>query len=88
MSRKTINVEDFKNQCNKMLAMSEYDSKDIRYGIIEALESALRMSGNYNGFQYLESKDVPSGKKPGIRSYDKSYSENFKDTDDTRRKYF
>jgi len=85
--RKTLNVEQFKNKCNQILAESDKNVNEMRVGVIVALEEALRMTGNYQGFQYLEKRQVRDG-RPGIRSYDKSHEENFKDTDDTRRRYF
>ena len=80
--RKTLNVEDFKNRCNDMLKHSEPTMIEMRHGIIFALEEALRMTGNYQGFKYLCKRDVPSG-IPGIRE-----NNDFTNTDETRRMYF
>ena len=84
--RKTIQVEDLRKTVNDMLKAET--SKEERMGMITVLESVLHSTGNYNGFKYLDKREVPNGHRPGIRGYDGTYEENFRDTDDSRRFYF
>lgn len=87
MSRKTFSVEEFKNNMNNMLANSIVD-REVREGIIFSLEDLLHKTGNYRGFEYLLKSEVPKGELPGINGVFEDYDLNFKNTDNTRRKYF
>jgi hypothetical protein len=82
MSRKTIEIEKFKKSMNNILKNSRGGFEEMREGVILALEDALKMADNYQGFRFLDSREVDSG-KPGIRENNK-----FEDTDRTRRFYF
>lgn len=91
MGRKTFNVDTFKDQINKVLAASVV-SADRREGMIVALEYVLHETGNYRGYRYLLSSEVPEGHQPGIRipgiRYDvNSEVHSFDDCDSTRRSY-
>jgi len=85
-ARKTMNVEDFKNNVNAILDTYDQDHCPPEYvkGIRDILEDVLMKTGNYRGFKYLT---APSGNgQPGIR-----WNGNvavFNDTDDNRVKYF
>jgi len=80
MARKTFDIQKLKDIVNKRNALSTCEPK-VREGWNSLLEEVLHQNGTYNGFCYLT--EVPSGCKPGI-----DYANRFKDTDDTRRKYF
>lgn len=49
--RKTINVIDFKNKINELLA-DEKLSDQVKDGLCTSLEIALHATNNYAGFQY------------------------------------
>lgn len=66
MARKTINVADVRESANQILAAST-TSPDVRLGICSMLEKILMDSGNYKGYRYLGSTEVPEGQDPGIR---------------------
>ena len=68
MSRKTFNVEEFKNAVNTSLAqsLSEYCPPAQRQGMMNVLEMMLHQTGNYRGFTYLTLDEVPNGELPGI----------------------
>lgn len=88
MSRKTIKVEEIKNRLNELLA--NYDSNicssEYILGQRLLLEDILFQTGNYNGFQFLEEKEVPRGEKPGVIWIDRvSYTDNR--TDGNRVRY-
>ncbi len=51
----TINVEYLRERANYFLANSEPEAIEQRKGVISMIELALHKSGNYNGFNYLES---------------------------------
>jgi hypothetical protein len=94
MSRKTFNVEQFKNQVNDMLAQSTSEP-EVRQGMIVVLERMLHDTGNYHGFRYLEISQVPEGFKPGINLDPNEtgmphtdYNLRFKDTDSSRVSYY
>ena len=90
---KTIKVEKVRTQINSMIAGSTC-SPDGRQGMIQVLESILHESGNYNGFRYLLSDEVPAGELPGMNNvdddgltHDELSKARFKDTDPTRVQY-
>ena len=80
--KKTVNVQEIKDELNSILANSDASLVDFREGILTSLESILLRSNNYQGFKYLSAREVSDG-KPGIRE-----DNNFYDTDPTRRRYF
>jgi len=91
MTRKTLKVEDLRVKINSMLADSTC-TPDVRQGMIHVLESTLHETGNYNGFNYLEKRDVKEGQLPGVNMNEDGtlpdYVTRFKNTDDTRRAYY
>ena len=62
---KTMNVDTYRIKINNMIRMSTC-SKDVRQGMISAIEVMLYATGNYRGFRYLEQTEVPEGHLPGI----------------------
>jgi hypothetical protein len=51
--KKTIKVEELKNQLNEMLAHSS-TAPDFRLGLCAAVEVLLHSTGNYKGFKYID----------------------------------
>ncbi len=91
MSRKTFNVDEFKDAINKVLKESEC-SPDTRQGLMNALEYVLHSTGNYRGFCYLSGSEVPRTHRPGINhgfygESEEQCASRFKDTDNTRVSY-
>lgn len=86
MSRKTIKVEDLKNQVNQMLKTSD-DNKEYRHGLMTVLESVLHATDNYRGFRYLRENEVPKGEFPGI-NYEVNTSGHFVPCDDYVQRFF
>jgi hypothetical protein len=90
--RKTLNVTEFKDLINRILAQST-DSKEFRRGLQFALQQALDKTDTYRGFRYLTVREVPAGEKPGINidpktgEYSDDYEERFADTDRSRVQY-
>ena len=86
--RKTLYVEQLKDQVNDILAASVV-SADERRGMLKILEHVLHETGNYRGFRYLVLKEVPLGQKPGL-VIDEHGSRwvNTLDTDNTRVEYY
>ena len=80
--KKTINVQNLKNEINDMLRYSTC-TPDTRFGMITVLEQVLHQSGNYSGFQYLSSDRLADEFLPGIRE-----NNDFTNTDSSRRRYF
>ena len=58
--RKTIEVDRIRIECNNMLAHPGL-SKDKRKGIIDILSFILCESGQYNGYQFIDTKAVLAG---------------------------
>lgn len=94
MSRKTFKVDEFKNQINELLAGSTC-SRDVRNGMMTALQVVLHDTGNYHGFRYLDITQIPEGCKPGIHldpdgsgMPHRDYKLRFEDTDGTRVSYY
>ena len=84
--RKTFCVEEFKQSINRMLAGSVI-SPEERKSMIIILEDVLMQTGNYNGFRYLNEKEVPVGHKAGINIseyFQPTHEELFGNTDNTR----
>ena len=53
MKHKTFKVKDLVEQINSRLKNSTCSS-EARFGMISVLESVLHETGNYHGFNYLE----------------------------------
>lgn len=62
----TVEVEYLRKAVNYLLANDAINTADHRMGAITLLESALMRSGNYHGFRYLTTSEVPTGQLPGI----------------------
>lgn len=95
--RKTIKVNRVKELVNSYLLNSRDDNKDLRFGNAILLEQVLMETGNYNGFGYLNARDMKRselGDSIGINTTnDKpaetlTHEERFENTDDSRRYYF
>jgi len=93
MSRKTFDVEEFKDKVNGMLVNSLDDFQDGRIAMITLVENVLMESGNYGGFRYLDANEMKDsdGTTVGINEVDGEIlpmDERFEGTDYTRVKYF
>ena len=75
MKRKTFKVKDLVDKMNSRLENSTC-SPEARFGMISVLESILHETGNYAGFNYLESGEV------GESGYVESFG------DESRRFYY
>jgi len=87
--RKTIPVEQLKTQVNDMLKDS-YDKED-RSLIILMLENVLHSTDNYDGFAYLNRRDMrrsEHGTTVGIGDQNPDGTFSFENTDRTRVRYF
>lgn len=87
--RKTISVEQLKNQVNKMLKHS-YDKED-RSLLILLLEDVLHSTDNYDGFSYLNHRDMRQsehGTTVGIGDQNPDGTFSFENTDRTRVRYY
>ena len=82
MGRKTCPVVDIAKLVNEQNRCSTC-SPLIREGWNTLLEEILHDTGNYRGYGYLRSKDVPKGELPGIDGEEG----NFTHPDETRRFY-
>lgn len=70
MGRKTIQIERVREIANQMLANSNDDfgaCPQYREAIQRLTEALLHETENYNGFRYLEEREVPEGQTFGIR---------------------
>ena len=85
MSKKTIKVQEILDTVNTSLATYEGNQRTEISGMISLLEHILHSTGNYNGFIYLEQREVPFDCIPGIRP---DQEDKFLDTDCFRRRYF
>ena len=83
---KTVRIDTVITEVNKMLSLSTC-SKQVREGMISVLELCLHETNNYNGFRYLEKREVPINEKPGI-VFDETGNQNHVFPDETRRKYY
>ena len=83
MSKKTFKVQELLDQVN--LSLASYEERNEISGMISLLEFVLHQTGNYNGFRYLEQREVPDDQKPGIRH---ELDDLFFDTDCFRRYYY
>ena len=66
MPRKTIDVEFVVEQANAFLRTSANERGDARRAIMTIAETVLHDTGNYRGFRYLRTGDVPEGHSIGI----------------------
>ena len=88
--KKTVKVEDLKNQVNDMLLNSEDDYKQGRESLCTFIERVLMDAGNYHGFGYLSKLDMQKssyGTSVGI-VYDDNNNPIFENTDHTRVHYY
>jgi hypothetical protein len=83
--RKTVDVEWLRTHINRINADSTCDAK-IREGWNALLGSVLHHTGNYNGFTYLTTKDIPIGQEPGMVYHENTRLHTF--PDETRRYYY
>jgi hypothetical protein len=93
MSRKSFDVEEFRQYVNDLL-FKTICSPEHRRGFIRILENVLHSTGNYKGFYYLSKDEISIGQLPGINISPIDGQnlidlvERFKNTDDTRVHYF
>jgi hypothetical protein len=96
-SRKTFKVHEFRENINNRLRNSRDDQRDMRRGMLSALEGVLHATGNYQGFGYLNKDDMVSsdyGTSVGINTHQGApsetltYEQRFENTDDSRVHYF
>lgn len=86
MGRKTFSVSELTELVNNTLSVS-WVKPEYREGMIATLERVLHDTGNYRGYRYLTSNEVPAGHQPGIRYDDANDKHSFDDCDSTRRQY-
>jgi len=90
MSRKTIEVEKLVQYANEQLKYGMTGAAH-RGGVTVMIEEVLFRTGNYGGFRFLRSDEVPNNQLPGVHYKDGQllpYPERFFETDNTRREYF
>ena len=90
MARKTLSIEEFRTRINNSLA-THTGGVEYGEGLIAALEEALRMTGQYHGFRYLEQHEVPDDELPGIYWVEDAEGNTdavFNNTNPTRVHYF
>lgn len=83
--RKTIELRKLVDLVNDM-NMAPSLPKDTRQGANTLLEQALHLSGQYQGFRYLTSNDLPESVEPGIVGQEENGKYIF--GDESRRQYF
>ncbi len=90
MPRKTIEVQKLVDYANMQLKDS-VTAQGHREGICTMIEQVLMETGNYGGFRFLTSDEVPYKHRPGVH-YEAGqplpYPDRFFNTDETRRQYF
>lgn len=58
MARKTVNVKELLEYANIQLARTDEDAtREFKIGICVLLGKALDLSGNYNGFMFIDPDD-------------------------------
>ena len=91
MAKKTIKIDQLREHVNTSLKIST-DTPDMRQGKILLLEAILHLTGNYNGYRFLQQEEVPKGQLPGIRIDSDSDGitelNPFFNTDPTRVRYY
>jgi len=88
--KKTVKVEDLKNQINDMLLNSKDDFQQGRSAVSIILEKVLMNADKYKGFGYLSKSDMQKssyGTSVGI-VYDDNNNPIFENTDHTRVHYY
>jgi len=96
MSRKTIDVETVKQMANFKLLETADDMVEGRNAVIVMVEQVLHVTGNYRGFQYLNSNDMLGsgfGTSVGIQTdstgqYLPADAGRFEGVDRTRVRYY
>jgi len=86
VKRKTIDIEKIVELVNATNSC-EVSTKEQRNAVSFLLEDILHETGNYQGFRYLTSCDLPEGIEPGI-VFDKSGEHNHVYPDPSRIQYF
>jgi hypothetical protein len=66
MKRKTIPVENIREQANRFFQNSKNDFADQRKALQYFVGDLLMQTGNYKGFGYLSKSDVKEGSTFGI----------------------
>jgi len=66
MKRKTIPVENIREQANRIFLNSKNDYADQRKALQYFVADLLMQTGNYKGFGYLSKSDVTPGTTFGI----------------------
>jgi len=85
--RKTISVKDLVILANHALTGSgSMFTPEYRKGVCGLISTVLHTTGNYEGFRYLDAREVPPGEKPGI-VYGLELNPN-EFPDETRRAYY
>jgi hypothetical protein len=84
MRRKTMIVAEIKQFANEVLQSSKQD-QEFRFGIITMVERILMDSGNYRGYRYLDTTELPEDVLPGVVTITEG---EFSFPDETRRSYF
>lgn len=94
MARKTVEISYLRTMINDILALhmgNGVEDRRYREGMIAVLEAALHETGNYRGFVYLTSEQVPALNAPGIQYLDgmmhPDYQKRFENTDPTRIRF-
>jgi hypothetical protein len=84
--RKTVRASTLTEIANRLLA-SPSSTRDERVGVIVLLESSLLTDDAYRGYNYLDAEQIGfEGVQPGIRP-ERGVTNQFADTDNTRRIY-
>jgi hypothetical protein len=66
MKRKTIPVENIREQANRFFQNSKNDFADQRIALQYFVGDLLMQTGNYKGFGYLSKSDVTPGTTFGV----------------------
>ena len=89
---KTFAIQTLKDAINASLLNSDDNGIEYRRGQCAVLESVLHESGNYSGYNYLDTQSMDSsrlGTTVGVNEYNETVGRwNFENTDDTRRYYY
>lgn len=88
--RKTVSVEQVVKYANEQLKYG-MTGPVHRGGVMIMVEQILHDTGNYAGFRYLKSDEVPNNQAPGVHYKDGEilpYPDRFINTDNTRVEYF
>lgn len=85
-ARKTLEIDKILDYANGFLS-ARGGSKESRYGVICMIENILFRAERYRGFVYLSENEVAKDDLPGIRWKDTVPSNQFDNTDVTRRRY-